>query len=41
MLNLELMRQPLNWAIVTVIAGFGFLAMATIFPEFFMQQKGT
>lgn len=38
-LNYELMRAPLNWAIVTVILGFGFLSMAVIFPDLFIPNS--
>jgi hypothetical protein len=39
MLNWELMRAPLNWVIVTVIAAFGFAAMALLFPDLFINRS--
>jgi len=39
MLNYELMRAPLNWVIVTVMAAFAFLAMATLFPQLFISDR--
>lgn len=34
--NFNLMRVPLNWAIVTVMAAFAFIAAAILFPAIFI-----
>lgn len=37
-LNVGLMKAPLNWVLVTVVAGFGFLAASVVFPELFIPN---
>lgn len=41
LINTAIMRNPLNWAIVTVMAAFALIAAAVLFPTIFVSPSSS